>query len=317
MRRPRVTVGAHCEADTLVIPEQLGGFADAHLLMADQDSSIFYKDLERDLRGVEFYTSRPCLTYILEGRETFTSFDSFDVELGAAELLLMPREMFLVSDFVSAEGPLRSFLFFFGDTVLDEFLLNTEPSGTTGLGADRPLKIAPSVPVRQYMNALRLVYRPSPRPNPAARIKLLELLYLLHEQDRSGALRATIATAHLHTRKRNIAQIMARHALRNLKVEDYAALSGRSLSTFTREFRGIYGMSPKRWLIEARLAHAKELVTGSDLRISEIAFTIGYENASHFIKAFKLRFGETPKRMRQARNAACGLHAPLLPQAAD
>ena len=300
MNRTSITVQEHCEEHTLLIPEQLSGFADAHLFMTDKESSIYYKDLERDLRGVEFYASRPCLTYIIDGQETFTSFDNHDVQVNETEMLLMPRNMYLVSDFRSAFGPLKSFLFFFGNDVLEEVLLDTKADERPEINVDGPLKIKPIAAINHYISALRRVYKPSPRITPTVRIKLLELLYLLHEQDRTGAFRATIATAHSHTQKRNIARLMSEHFLRDLTVQDYAELSGRSLSTFTREFRRIYNLSPKQWLIEARLRHARELVTDSNITITEIAYTIGYDNVSHFIKTLKDQIGETPKQLRQA-----------------
>lgn len=77
----------------------MGSFADAHLFMTDQYSSIFYKNLKHDLCGIEFYTNQPCLTYIVDGQETFTSFDNNDVQISETEMLLMPRNMYLVSDF--------------------------------------------------------------------------------------------------------------------------------------------------------------------------------------------------------------------------
>ena len=280
---PRRTVKEHCEDHALLIPAQLGRFADAHLFMTDNESSIYYKDLKNDLRGIEFYTSQPCLTYIIDGQETFTSFDNDDVQIAETEMLLMPRNMYLVSDFRSAFGPLKSFLFFFGDGVLEEFQVNRKGDEKPGVSVDGPLKIKSSSALNHYMSALRRVYKPSPRPSAMLRIKLLELLYLLHEQDRTETFRVTISNAHCHARKRNIARLMSEHFLRDLTVKDYAELSGRSLSTFTREFRRIYNKSPQQWLIEARLDHARNLVLSSDLSITEIACSIGYDNVSHFM----------------------------------
>ncbi len=296
----RHTMQEHCEDHALLIPEQLGRFSDAHLFMAGRESSIFYKDLKNDLRGIEFCTSQPCLTYVIDGQETFTSFDNDDVQIAGTEMLLMPRNMYLVSDFRSASGPLKSFLFFFGDDVLEEFLLDTRGDGKPDVPVDGPLKIKSSPALNHYMSALMKVYKPSSRPSAVLRIKLLELLYLLHQQDHSGAIRAAISSAHSHARKRNIARLMSEHFLRDLTVKDYAELSGRSLSTFAREFRRIYNKSPQQWLIEARLEHARKLVLSSGLSITEIACSIGYDNVSHFIKTFRKQFGGTPKQLRQA-----------------
>ncbi len=297
----RPTIQAHCEDKTLLIPEQLNQFADAHIFMTDRQSCLYYKDLAADLRDIEFYTNQLCLTYVLEGTESFTAFDGQEIRLQAKDILLMPRNIYLVSDFQSHLGPLRSFLFFFSKDLVQEFLATTSQDVLAKDGVDGPLKIPASSSVSQYMEALRKVYKPNPRPSVILRVKLLELLYLLHEQDRKGLFRATLLKAQNQSQKRNIAHLMAEHALKPLSVEDYAALSGRSLSTFTREFRQLYGKSPKQWLIEARLDYARHLVLETSLTVTEIAFAIGYENVSHFIKTFRDSFGETPKKVRQNR----------------
>ncbi len=49
---------------------------------------------------------------------------------------------------------------------------------------------------------------------------------------------------------------------------------------------------------EARFSIASDLLADSDLNIADIAFTAGYENASHFSRAFKRLTGMTPRDYR-------------------
>ncbi|WP_223670527.1 helix-turn-helix domain-containing protein [Kangiella shandongensis] len=95
---------------------------------------------------------------------------------------------------------------------------------------------------------------------------------------------------------------MESNYLGNLKVSDYAALTGRSLSTFTREFKRLYGTSPNKWLIQKRLEKSSELLEKTSMSVTEVAMEVGYENVSHFIKAYKRLFDTTPKRYKSENN---------------
>ena len=82
-----------------------------------------------------------------------------------------------------------------------------------------------------------------------------------------------------------------------LGIEDYAYLTGRSLSSFRRDFKSRFGVSPKQWLIDNRLEKAKEILQADGkATIIGVALQVGYENIPHFIKAFHRKFEITPKQ---------------------
>ncbi|MGG9964811.1 helix-turn-helix domain-containing protein [Ferruginibacter sp. SUN106] len=85
----------------------------------------------------------------------------------------------------------------------------------------------------------------------------------------------------------------------NLKLEQYALLSNRSLSAFKRDFQKIFCTTPGKWLMEKRLLHAKFLLSNKNKQISEAAFESGFENLSHFSRAFKMRFNISPLAFKQ------------------
>jgi AraC-like DNA-binding protein len=84
----------------------------------------------------------------------------------------------------------------------------------------------------------------------------------------------------------------------NLRIEDYARICGRSLSAFKRDFESHFKTTPGKWLLARRLQHAKILIHTSGKSISEIAFESGFENSSHFSRAFKQHFGFAPTEAR-------------------
>jgi AraC-like DNA-binding protein len=80
----------------------------------------------------------------------------------------------------------------------------------------------------------------------------------------------------------------------NIPVERYAQLTGRSLAGFKRDFQKTFGLPPRQWLQEKRLAEARYLIEDKNLKPSEIYFDLGFETLSHFSTSFKKRFGKSP-----------------------
>ncbi len=86
----------------------------------------------------------------------------------------------------------------------------------------------------------------------------------------------------------------------NLKMEDYAKLCYRSLSAYKRDFVQVYNTTPGKWLMEKRLQHAKHLLTIGGRSVSDAAFESGFENSSHFSRAFSKQFGTPPSAIKKA-----------------
>ncbi|MEZ4902636.1 MAG: helix-turn-helix transcriptional regulator [Spirosomataceae bacterium] len=83
-----------------------------------------------------------------------------------------------------------------------------------------------------------------------------------------------------------------------LSVNDLARLSGRSLSTFKREFQQIYNTSPAQWIREKRLHKAKELLEKTEMNVTDVCFTTGFESIAHFSRTFKSYFGIAPSSVK-------------------
>lgn len=103
----------------------------------------------------------------------------------------------------------------------------------------------------------------------------------------------------------SIPSIMEANCFHNLSIGAFATLCGRSLSTFKREFRQHYGVSPGRWLLEQRLECAARLLSATSTSITDVVYECGFEHPAHFTRAFKLRFGQTPTEYRET-NLATG-----------
>jgi len=80
----------------------------------------------------------------------------------------------------------------------------------------------------------------------------------------------------------------------DLTIEDIAHYTGRSLSTFKRDFKKISSLSPQKWLIEKRLKMAFDKIRNEKKRVSDVYLEVGFKNFSHFSAAFKKQYGYSP-----------------------
>ena len=86
-----------------------------------------------------------------------------------------------------------------------------------------------------------------------------------------------------------------------LSVSSLAALSGMSEVYFRRLFKDLTGLSPKEYLIEKRIAYAKDLLLSGGFPVSEVALLSGYGEPCHFSRAFSRREGVSPAEFAGAR----------------
>ena len=106
------------------------------------------------------------------------------------------------------------------------------------------------------------------------------------------------------TRVRKILRMVesgATFAMRDLAIESHL-----SPAYLQRLFKHQTGVPMGEWLNEQKLQHAAHLLSNSYMSVKEIAYTVGYEHASSFIRAFERRFMQAPARFRrQADYAKC------------
>jgi AraC-like DNA-binding protein len=83
----------------------------------------------------------------------------------------------------------------------------------------------------------------------------------------------------------------------NIPLSSFAKLTGRSLSTFKRDFKIIFESTPEKWLQQKRLEQAHFLISKQNQRPSEVYLEVGFENLSHFSYAFRKQFELTPTEL--------------------
>ncbi|MFP9117805.1 AraC family transcriptional regulator [Flavobacterium sp. RNTU_13] len=97
--------------------------------------------------------------------------------------------------------------------------------------------------------------------------------------------------------KIDLKDFMQRNFRFNVPLERFAYLTGRSLSTFKRDFQKLFGSTPSRWLQQKRLEEALYRITQKGEKVSDVYIEVGFENLSHFSFAFKKAFGKAPTQL--------------------
>lgn len=83
-----------------------------------------------------------------------------------------------------------------------------------------------------------------------------------------------------------------------LSCEDVADVSGMSRRQLERQFKQYLKISPSEYVSQIRLLRAADLLSGTALSITEIAYACGFNSSTHFSKRFKEYFGVRPRDSR-------------------
>jgi AraC family transcriptional regulator len=83
-----------------------------------------------------------------------------------------------------------------------------------------------------------------------------------------------------------------------LNLFDLANLVRLSPRQFFRIFSNTYRMTPHKYMMNERVARAKELMLRGQ-RLADIAAALGFTSRSHFSYVFRVATGMSPRRFRQ------------------
>ena len=85
---------------------------------------------------------------------------------------------------------------------------------------------------------------------------------------------------------------------RSLSLKDLSDVVGLSKSFFVRAFKAAIGKQPHHYLMERRVAKARDLLKHKNSRLLDVAMDSGFCSQAHMTTAFKKQLGVTPKQYK-------------------
>ena len=165
-----------------------------------------------------------------------------------------------------------------------------------------PEEYSPILPSGEYFDELlsifRAIERESYRPSGAETANLLALALV--------AKICSLLKTHGQPRREKISSLTSRakdfideHYTENIKLEDIARAVGSDVYKLAKVFKAQIGISPMRYVVLRRIGEAQNLLINTDMTITRIALSVGYNNSNYFQNVFKDFMQITPKEYRK------------------
>ncbi len=251
-------------------------------------------------RFAGIWTKYNYIFYVLEGRKVWhTTHGAFDFKAG--DCVFVRKGGSILEQFVDQGFCLV--LFF----IPDDFLCDTLKSKARPLNhSDKKISPVIKLHTNELLNSFFIsmfaYFRDTLEPDQSLlELKFKELILMLADNPMNAELLSYFCSLMRDPQSVSLERIMEDNFCYNLKLEQFAELCNRSLSAFKRDFKEHFEITPGKWLLEKRLQLAKSLIANSGKNVSEAAFESGFENTSHFSKAFKLRYGHSPNMSKSIK----------------
>lgn len=269
---------------------------------------ILRKRLSEQLWQQKIFASQPSITVMLAGRKQVQTLEDEFCELKHDQIAFMPADIYQISDLLPDRGAFDSYIFFLSPDLLRKFIIKSNlrqmrPAEITGV-----FITTRGSSIDAYLASLETVFHAAATSQSAMlEVKLQELLLLLEQDCAPGQFQRWLLH-HQGPPVRDLERFMRSFCHTPLQIEDFARLSGRSESSFLRDFKKQFGSTPRRWLTTQRLQKAYELLQGPDPSVTEVAFAVGYENISYFIRIFRAQYGVSPGELIKQSKASLTDH---------
>jgi len=137
----------------------------------------------------------------------------------------------------------------------------------------------------------------------AAVVRLFNLLYRLSLVEDARELSSSsfidAKEENEDERVHKVKQYIEKRYMHDISLPELAELVCMNVDAFARFFRNKTGRTPNRYIIDYRLGIAARMLLTTQLSVSEISFSCGFNTLSHFNRLFRESKGCTPSEFRE------------------
>lgn len=243
------------------------------------------------------------MVYILSGvKQIKVAKNKFQIQSG--ELFLIPRGEYVMSEYITGEKGFQSLMLFFSKKVAQDLIEQISSYLSNHINNATPMKkeavkiIPHNTDIEKIFSAIAAYSNgESPFICELLKLKFTELIFLLLDSPYQQLILSFLLDA-ARGENPSLSSVIENHLYSSATVNELAILSGRSLSSFKREFSLQYNEPPRSWIRKKKLERAAYLLDTSDKTIEEIAETSGFVSSPHFTRLFKEHYQFTPSEYR-------------------
>jgi len=238
---------------------------------------------------------------ILQGRKTIIDISGMP-SLETGEIMILSKGSCLISQALPEDGFFKSMVIYFTNEFLADFLSKYQHLVTQKKPKIKIpfLKYEQDTFIKNFVGSLQAILFPQQTCIPEFKTLKTEelLLYLIIKEPGKLESLSVIARDREDMELRKTIETMLGT---QVTIEELAFLCNTSLSSFKRRFFKIYGVPPKKWIIQQKIELAAKLLKHPDECAGTVYEKVGYESHSSFTKAFKQYYGLTPNNYRQTQ----------------
>jgi len=212
-------------------------------------------------------------------------------------VFLLKKGIYVMAEYIEEGLAFEALMIFLPENTLKTFI--SKPFKYAGAQTSSPYMVFPAtrliqdfkVQFREYFEHRSFNY------DQLIPLKQREILTLLLASGFREQVLAFIGSA-VSKDPQDMDALIQEYMLQPVTIAELANLCNRSVAKFKRDFQKRYNASPRAYINQRRLDHARMLLQNTDKLISEISTDCAFESSSYFIRIFKQEFGITPQRMR-------------------
>ncbi|WKN42614.1 helix-turn-helix domain-containing protein [Tunicatimonas pelagia] len=189
-----------------------------------------------------------------------------------------------------------SVLFFLNDAFIQRFLAERKIVPSHPAKAQDHFVTEPTLQFLDFVRSVLNLFQSKLKyDRQLLQLKVTELL--IHLTNQHPEIASQLLSGPIVAQK-DLVDVMEQNYLKYASLEEFAAMSGRSLATFKRDFQRTFKVTPAKWLRVKRLEQAHYLLQHTGTNVTKVYNQVGFANYSHFSRVFKDHFGYGPGSMK-------------------